>query len=139
MRERIKKTRQKRRKVTKLYTKISQSFALIDWPLNVNKFNDFVIVVGLLGKVKSMTSSRGKSGKKENEEEPVLRATGRAQKSKMTSLYIDNVRSRSREKDAGTRAVARRSFNKSNFKADKDEIKKAYYDVRSDKTGIFLK
>ena len=106
--------------------------------MSVVKFKGYIIILGLLGKFKSMTGSRSKSGKKENEEEPVLRATGRAQSSKMTSLYIDNVQSRTREKDAGTRVVARRSFNKSNFKADKDEIKKAYYDVRSDKTGIFL-
>ena len=85
-----------------------------------------------------MTRMGSRSRERKSEEGAELRATGRGKKSRVTSLYIDNVRSRSREKDASTRITTRRSFNRSNFKVDKDEIKKAYYDVRSDKTGICL-
>ena len=76
--------------------------------------------------------------KDSNEEDVQLRATGRGGKgNRVTQLYIGAVdKSRSSSQPAGPSVKPRRSFNRSGFKVDKDEIKKAYHDVRSDKTGI---
>ena len=80
-----------------------------------------------------------KGRKNEKEEEPELRATGRAKKSSAISNYIDNVQSRFREKASGTVLTGRRSFSKSNLVCDKDAITNAVEDARSDKTGICLR
>ena len=79
-----------------------------------------------------------KDKKDDKEEEVQLRATGRGGKgNRLTQLYIGAVdRSRSSGRDTGQKVQPRRSFNRTGFKVDKDEIKKAYHDVRSDNTGI---
>ena len=81
-----------------------------------------------------MSISKDSSDQKEGEVE--LRATGRGTKgNRLTQLYlgaVDRSRSSSRASDSATKP--RRSFNRT-LKADKDEIKKAYHDVRSDQTG----
>ena len=71
------------------------------------------------------------------DKEPELRATGSASKgNKLTQLYIGAVdRSRSSSR-ASPQVKPTRSFNRSGFKVDKDEIKKGYHDVRSDNTGM---
>ena len=76
---------------------------------------------------------------KEADKEPELRATGRRSSgNKLTQLYIGAVdRSRSSSR-ASPQVKPKRSFNRSGFKVDKDEIKKGYHDVRSDNTGMYL-
>jgi len=94
-----------------------------------------ITIVGFFGKIKRrMSISKDSSDQKEGEVE--LRATGRGTKgNRLTQLYlgaVDRSRSSSRASDSATKP--RRSFNRT-LKADKDEIKKAYHDVRSDQTG----
>ena len=86
----------------------------------------------------SISKTNKKPGKEEDEGEVELRATGRGGKgNRLTQLYIGAVdKSRSGARASEPNLKPRRSFNRSAFKVDKDEIKKAYHDVRSDKTGI---
>ena len=97
---------------------------------------------GLFGKLKrSLSGNRTKSsGKNEKEGEVEVRPTDKAGKgNRLTALYLGAVdRSRSVLRSSEASVKPRRSFNRSNFKVDKDEIKKAYHDVRSDKTGISI-
>ena len=94
--------------------------------------------LGFFGKLKQSMSITKKSGKDEEEGEVELRATGRGGKgNRLTQLYIGAVdRSKSGSRASEPSLKPKRSFNRSAFKVDKDEIKKAYHDVRSDKTGI---
>ena len=93
--------------------------------------------IGFFKKMKKQLSFT-KDKKEKTEEEVQLRATGRGGKgNRVTQLYIGAVdRSRSSSQSSAQTIQPRRSFNRSGFKVDKDEIKKAYHDVRSDKTGI---
>ena len=74
---------------------------------------------------------------KKDDDDTEQRTNGRATKgNKLTQLYLGAVdRSRSSSRNASPKVKPKRSFNRSGFKVDKDEIKKAYHDVRSDNTG----
>ena len=82
---------------------------------------------------KQLSFTKDKKGDDETEQ----RTNGRETKgNKLTQLYLGAVdRSRSSSRSASPKMKPKRSFNRSGFKVDKDEIKKAYHDVRSDKTG----
>ena len=82
---------------------------------------------------KQISFTKDKKGDDDTEQ----RTNGRATKgNKLTQLYLGAVdRSRSSSRSASPKIKPKRSFNRSGFKVDKDEIKKAYHDVRSDKTG----
>ena len=84
---------------------------------------------------KQLSFTKDKKGDNETEQ----RTNGRATKgNKLTQLYLGAVdRSRSSSRSASPKVKPKRSFNRSGFKVDKDEIKKAYHDVRSDNTGTF--
>ena len=84
-----------------------------------------------------MSITANKKGEKDGEVE--LRATGKSggKSNRLTQLYIgavDRSRSSSRASEGGAQPRVK-SFNRA-LKADKDEIKKAYHDVRSDNTGF---
>ena len=82
---------------------------------------------------KQLSFTKDKKGDDDTEQ----RTDGRATKgNKLTQLYLGAVdRSRSSSRNASPKVKPKPSFNRSGFKVDKDEIKKAYHDVRSDNTG----
>ena len=94
--------------------------------------------IGFFGKLeKSMSIITNKKG--DNERDVELRATGcGGNNNPLTQPYIgavDRSLPSSRASEGGVKP--RESFTRT-LKADKDEIKKAYHDVRSDNTGLNL-
>ena len=74
-----------------------------------------------------------------SKKEPELRATGRGSTrgDSKTQKFIEAEVARDRSRSRVSRQLkTKRSFNQKDFKVDKDEIKKWYNDIRSDKTGM---